>query len=599
MFKNFTPFFTNLGKYKPDRVVSLLSSIFILSIVVVGFNQFSKQLASANCSTQSDIDGIISSKLAQEVTLSDIDTQITENNKNIVYLQESLTTNQANTNGISSQLSNYSDYYIAQIKKSVDTRYNTYLTYKNKSRKNLSKSALTMLDRQIASYKTTYENTLAQYNDTLAKRDALKQQLIDLNNEKTVIDAQVVSADTTTQQLNTSRATTQTELNNLIGSLETSYNNMCPTTESDCSDGLDNDKDGYFDCSDSDCASDTSCYVNTTTTVTTTTTTSTNTNTGCTDPCNSSCTNYNPSDSSCSTGVTTITTGCISNSDCGTNQVCSAGACVDGILTTNGGSSSGIEGVNDVDAVGRNVGKCCVCFWGVNKDSCTFEKSCEGKLKALKSQGICEKTAELPNPSANEDLYQTAARQVESICGDKKYGDKLEILQQDHSCEGYNNYCFDLSAAIVEEYKAKGTTMPSEIKVVDGGCYVAYWKDKFVAGAEPLRIYSEEYGIDFILQANQAVGAPYGTYKHESTCSAGITVNVCPVVTVKYPDCGGTCSFGGDEDVVDCKNSSGKIVKQKCVLESGCLTESASNPNNCAPVNPSGPCCPNGNWLSV
>lgn len=259
---NFTPFFP--PKSKP--ALHIISSIFILAVMVVSFNHFSNQLASSNCSTQADIDSMVSTRSSLESQLLSLDNQITENNNNVVYLQESLTTNQANINGISSQLSLYSDYYITQIKKTVDTRYNTYLTYKNKSRKNLSKSALTLLDKQTASYKTTYDNTLAGYNDTLAKRDALKQQLIDLNNNKTVLESQITSADTKTQELNTSRATTQTEINSIAGSLETAYNNMCPTTESSCSNSVDDDKDGSTDCSDTDCTSDASCTATVTTT---------------------------------------------------------------------------------------------------------------------------------------------------------------------------------------------------------------------------------------------------------------------------------------------------------------------------------------------
>ncbi len=257
---NFTPVFKRIGKYKSGHVIKLISSLFIVSVILVGLNQYkTNQLASANCSTQSDINMMVSNKSSIELTLSNIDYQITENNNNIIYLQESLVTNHNNINSVSSQLSNYSDYYIDQLKKSVDARYNTYMRAKSVSRKNKSKASLDLLDRMIASYKTTYENTLASYNDLILKRDELKQQLVDLDNEKMVIETQVASADAKTLELNALRADVQTQLDSINSSLDGAYNNMCPTSEINCNDGMDDDKDGGIDCSDGDCSGNSSC----------------------------------------------------------------------------------------------------------------------------------------------------------------------------------------------------------------------------------------------------------------------------------------------------------------------------------------------------
>jgi peptidoglycan hydrolase CwlO-like protein len=341
MIKNFTPFFTKLSKYKPDPAVSLLSSIFIIAVMVVGFNQFSKQLASANCSTQSDINSMVETKSSIESQLSSIDSQIRDNNNNVVSIQESLVTNHNNINSISSQLSLYSDYYLEMKKKSVDERYSTYMRAKSVSRKNKSKTSLDLLDRMIASYKTTYENTLNNYNDLILKRDALKQQLVDLDNEKMIIETQVASADAKTLELEALRADVQTQLDSINSSLESAYNNMCPTSEINCNDGMDDDKDGGIDCSDSDCSSNTAC--NTTGCLMT----------GCPagQVCNTtsgSCDIDQNCPGGCSAGYTCSagscvpdTTGCSVNG-CSQGQVCVNNECVsDGSCSSDGDCSSG------------------------------------------------------------------------------------------------------------------------------------------------------------------------------------------------------------------------------------------------------------------
>ncbi len=380
---NFTPFFKKLRKFRPDPAVSIISIIFILSVIVVGFNQFSNQLASANCSTQSDINTIVSNKSSIESTLASIDSQITENNNNLVFLQESLVTNRNNINSISSQLSNYSDYYISQVKKTVDERYSTYMRAKSVSRRNKSKASLDLLDKMTASYKTTYENTLASYNDLILKRDDLKQQLVDLDNEKMVIETQITSADAKTLELATLRASTAVELFNITTMLEGAYNNMCPANEINCNDGMDDDKDGGIDCADGDCSSNSSC------------------NGGGGGDCPGGCTNgqscvggicqqtdcnptcqsgyscntadftcvpdSNTCNPSCSGDQTCVNNTCVdkdsckSDSDCGSEQTCSGGKCTNTEPTCGNGTVETGEQCDDGNDDGTDG--CNACSW--------------------------------------------------------------------------------------------------------------------------------------------------------------------------------------------------------------------------------------------
>jgi len=344
MPKNFTPFFTKLGNFKLDPAVSLLSSIFILSIVVVGFNQFSKQLASANCTTSSDLNSMLSTKSSLEAELASIDTEITDNNNQIVSLQSSLIATNTEISNITSSMNYTGDYYISQLKKTLDARYAQYLKYKNKKVK--SRTDVTL----EANYKKTYENTLAQYDSAVATNNANKEKLISLTNDKTVIETQIVGADTKTVELNTSRASKQTELDTLNASIESAYNNMCPDTETSCTNLEDDDKDGAVDCSDTDCSGDPACQTNTCSR------TEQDSDGDCSTDSHwlgSACSDGNDNDNDgnidCSDGDCsydmicskkddttngTVVGGCNTNSDCSSGTICSAGACITDSTTT-------------------------------------------------------------------------------------------------------------------------------------------------------------------------------------------------------------------------------------------------------------------------
>lgn len=327
-----------LRYFKSNPLISAITSIFALAIVFLGFNQFNiKHLASPTCSTQSEIDSINQNKSSLEAQIAGVDAQIAENDNAIVSLQSSL----VEKNTAINQIVIVSDYEMSSLKALVDSRYKAYLTAKaNASKRGLSVSAKALLDKIAANAKTTYDNTLTDYNQKLATNNADKIKLTTLNSEKEQINLAVANADSKYVELNASRAGLQSQLDAIIASIGDAQINICPTTETSCGNGVDDDKDGTIDCGDGDCSTDASCTAIT----------------GCMNPCDSACTNYNPGDPSCNTGTvidtgtgnetgvenTTTGTGtgngyCTSDAECTSGQMCSSGGCVNKPVTTSSG----------------------------------------------------------------------------------------------------------------------------------------------------------------------------------------------------------------------------------------------------------------------
>jgi hypothetical protein len=245
MINNFTPFFTKLGKFKPDPAFRVAVSMFAVAIVIVGLNQFvGKQIATTACTTSSQLSSMVAEKSAIQSQIYELNNKISLNNEKTVSTQTSLVNNRNEITKTTSAI--YSDSTVASYKKTAD---NSYLLW---------------LRNKTGPYRAKYVQHSNTYNSVVASNSANNAKLATLNAEKATLDAQVAATDKTYTELNESLSRLQGELNALSASIQSAQGNMCATTTTTVT----NTTSGYVPntatgfCSDaSDCQAGNNCMV--------------------------------------------------------------------------------------------------------------------------------------------------------------------------------------------------------------------------------------------------------------------------------------------------------------------------------------------------
>ncbi|MES2224339.1 MAG: hypothetical protein V4469_05420 [Patescibacteria group bacterium] len=171
--------------------------------------------------------------------------------------------------------------------------------YKIKYKYNTSVPETTVVQKRYNDASSTYKDLLKKNSDIQDQINIAQADLDSYNAKATDLDANETN---TNQQI--------TGLTNKINDLNTAIsndqNNICPATETSCSDGIDNDRDGVQDCDDSDCVNDLACQ------------------THAAEICNNGADDDGNGQTDCADSA------CASDSTCQTHEICNNGADDDG-----------------------------------------------------------------------------------------------------------------------------------------------------------------------------------------------------------------------------------------------------------------------------
>jgi hypothetical protein len=118
----------------------------------------------------------------------------------------------------------------------------------------------------FAELEKKYNTEKSEYEILLAKNNNIKSDIEKLNAEKVVYETQKTELDNKFVLTQAEVALKNTKIGDLATAISNAGNNICPTLESQCTNGVDDDRDdqkegGGQDCDDMDCKTDPACQV--------------------------------------------------------------------------------------------------------------------------------------------------------------------------------------------------------------------------------------------------------------------------------------------------------------------------------------------------
>ncbi len=155
---------------------------------------------------------------------------------------------------------NKTQIVVDQYNKDIDTYKNTFIPEYN--------AALSQFNSKYSNPGLTVDqlNTLIKkatdtYNANLDKNKKVQEKITEIQKTKDQYSQNIVDLTAQKSEIKNHRASIVADIENHRKEIENAKSNICPTNETQCSDEVDNDRDGAVDCGDSDCVESSACVI--------------------------------------------------------------------------------------------------------------------------------------------------------------------------------------------------------------------------------------------------------------------------------------------------------------------------------------------------